>query len=70
MATKTTLMLREELTTQLTEMINKSELPLILIPPILENLLRQSNDILARQYQDDVANYQEQLKQESEANGG
>lgn len=69
MVMKPILMIREEFISDLVKLINESDLPLIMIEPILKDMLSDVTHKLRTQYVEEVRKYQEDMMKESEENG-
>lgn len=66
MLTKPMSVLRQEFIEQLVDDINKSQLPLFVIEPILQNLLNEVKVAAQKQYELDKAKYEQQLQIQNE----
>ncbi len=66
MLTKPMSVLRHEFIEQLIDDINKSQLPLFVIEPILQNLLNEVKVAAQKQYELDKAKYEQQLQIQNE----
>ena len=60
---KPILLVREEFTRNLLDLINKSKLPLILIEPILQKLLEDTRIGLQKQYKKEKEDYEKYLNE-------
>lgn len=61
---KTLLIVREEFINEMAELINQSTLPLIIIEPILEKFLNSAKTGLREQYENEINEYEQSLKDE------
>ena len=66
---KPIMLLREEFAVNLSNLINKSGLPLFVIEPILQEVLGTVNVELKRQYEMEVAQYKQALMNASKVEG-
>ena len=58
MKEKPMILVREDLTREIAEMINRSKLPLIVVEPVLEKLLTQTRVLIQREYEKEKADYE------------
>ena len=68
MLTKPMSVLRQEFIERLVDDINKCQLPLFVIEPILQNILSEVKAAAQRQYEIEKAQYEQQLYKQSEIN--
>lgn len=64
---KTILMIREEFSQKLAELINESGLPLFIVEPLLANAASQVSNLVRQQYEQELAAYN---KAQEEAKDG
>lgn len=57
----------EEFKQNLANLINNCGLPAFIIEPVLQNYLNEMRMVMHRQYQSDLAEYQNSLKEEEQA---
>jgi hypothetical protein len=61
-STKPVLVARQELADGIVELINKSELPLFVVQPLIENLAKSIQNAVQRQYEMEKQEYETSLK--------
>lgn len=57
---------REEFIQDISKLINEAQLPPIVVAPILNDLLMQTNMMLQRQYEEEKSQYEKSLKETTE----
>lgn len=66
---KPIMLLKDDFTNEMTDLINKSGLPLFVIEPILKDFLREVNAELRKQYEYEKMQYELALKNAESAKG-